>query len=184
MKVLVVLNENPADSHPDVYEAFTGLVSEGLIRSYDVYSHLLARTRGLTDVQIARELLESAGDAGHDLIIWMHRSRLEISDETLRAMKSLSINRQWCIGARLLSSVVQADSQTHGPHHALLLQGVRAVWGTASDMKWPVKPLSFRVGNDLVGDAQAGGQMVSVFDHPDIRGSEPHFVVGPEPASH
>ena len=90
MKVLVVLNENPAGSHPDVYEAFTGLVSEGLVRSYDVYSHLLARARGLTGAQIARELLESVGDAGHDLIIWMHTSGLEVGNETLRAMSNLS----------------------------------------------------------------------------------------------
>jgi hypothetical protein len=32
--------------------------------------------------------------------------------------------------------------------------------------------------------AQASGQMASALDHPDIRGSEPHILVGPEPASH
>jgi hypothetical protein len=32
--------------------------------------------------------------------------------------------------------------------------------------------------------AKAGGHVVSAFDHSDIRGSEPHILVGPEPASH
>ncbi len=35
-----------------------------------------------------------------------------------------------------------------------------------------------------VEGAQASGQVASVFDHSDIRGSEPHILVGPEPASH
>jgi hypothetical protein len=38
-------------------------------------------------------------------------------------------------------------------------------------------PASFRV-------AQASGHVASAFDHSDIRGSEPHILVGPEPASH
>jgi hypothetical protein len=53
-----------------------------------------------------------------------------------------------------------------------------------SDMKWPVKPAWFKAVATVVEGAQASGQMASVLDHPDIRGSEPHFVVGPEPASH
>ena len=39
-------------------------------------------------------------------------------------------------------------------------------------------------GEDGVENAQASGQVASVFDHSDIRGSEPHILIGPEPASH
>jgi hypothetical protein len=51
-------------------------------------------------------------------------------------------------------------------------------------MKWPVKSAKLRAGAAVVDSAQTGEQMASVLDHPDIRGSELHFVVGPEPASH
>jgi len=32
--------------------------------------------------------------------------------------------------------------------------------------------------------ARAGGHVVSAFDHSDIRASEPHVLIGPEPAFH
>jgi len=45
MSVLAVLNENPAGSHPDVYEAFDLLVEAGLIASYGIYPYPLESQR-------------------------------------------------------------------------------------------------------------------------------------------
>lgn len=89
MRVLIVLNENPPGSHPDTYETFTGLVRDGFIEWYDVYSHLLAKGRGLTDKQIAREIFESVADNRQDLVIWMHTGRLKIGDATLQRIRRL-----------------------------------------------------------------------------------------------
>jgi hypothetical protein len=89
MRVLVVLNEYPPGSHPDMYEAFDRLAESGIIGSYRVYSHLLARARGLSDARISGEILELVQDGRYDLVLWMHTRTLGVTDATLQAIERM-----------------------------------------------------------------------------------------------
>lgn len=89
MRVLVVLNEKPAGSHPDIYEAFERLVERGIISFYRAYSHLLARSEGMDDSAIAAQIVGLVRETEADLIVWMHTGRLGIDQATLKAIRSM-----------------------------------------------------------------------------------------------
>lgn len=86
MRVLVVLNENPRGSHPDVYEAFESLTSEGIISGFDVIPFLHLRAQGDSDAQIVETIKRTAVDRGHGLVIWMHTGSLSVPDDALAAI--------------------------------------------------------------------------------------------------
>jgi hypothetical protein len=89
MRVLVVLNENPLGSHPDVYEAFQELVAQGLIEGFDVYPYLVFRGQGKPDSRIAEEILETLRQHGHELVVWMHTGLLSVTDADLDAIEAM-----------------------------------------------------------------------------------------------
>jgi len=86
MRVLIVLNENPLGSHPDVYEAFEVLATDGLISGFDVipFSHL--RATGVSDAEIVDMIKQAVVAGGHGLVIWMHTGSLVVPDDALSAI--------------------------------------------------------------------------------------------------
>ena len=89
INVLVLLNENPPGSHPDVYEAFADLVADGLIDRFDAYPFPWRKAQGASDRQIAGEILALLREGGHDLIVWMHTRTLGVSGATLDEIEGL-----------------------------------------------------------------------------------------------
>jgi len=89
MKALIIVNENPLGSHPDVYEAFDLLVEEGLLSGYDVVPYLHLRADGQSDATIVRSITEAVSSGGHGLVIWMHTGSLEVDDESLERITSV-----------------------------------------------------------------------------------------------
>lgn len=88
MRILIVLNENPLGSHPDVYEAFDALVAEGMLGGYDVVPYLHMRASGDSDVAIVARIVDLVRTGGHELIIWMHTGTLCVDDTALEAILS------------------------------------------------------------------------------------------------
>ncbi len=86
MKALVVLNEHPMGSHPDVYEAFESLVREGLLSGYDVIPFASLQVAGETDSAIVGRIRDALELVGHELVIWMHTGSLEVSEHDLQAI--------------------------------------------------------------------------------------------------
>ncbi|MDZ4180168.1 MAG: glycosyltransferase [Coriobacteriia bacterium] len=87
MRVLIVLNENPLGSHPDVYEAFENLMAEGLISGYDVIPFPHLRAQGVPDPGIVETIRGAVLAGGHGLVIWMHTGSLVVPDDVLNAIK-------------------------------------------------------------------------------------------------
>lgn len=88
MRALIILNENPLGSHPDVYEAFELLVQEGLLSGYDVVPFLHLRADGQTDHAIVQSIVAAANGGGHGLIIWMHTGSLHVDDASMERIRS------------------------------------------------------------------------------------------------
>ena len=98
MNVVVVLNERPAGSHPDIYEAFDALVAEGVIADRVVCPYLLRRDAGAADDEIGHEILTLAREGEADLIVWMHTRDLAVSPsvvEELRGLPSAPVMLYW-----------------------------------------------------------------------------------------
>lgn len=87
MRVLIVLNENPLGSHPDVYEAFDELMAEGLISGYDVIPFPHLRAQGVSDPRIVETIRGAVLAGGHRLVVWMHTGSLVVPDDALNAIK-------------------------------------------------------------------------------------------------
>jgi hypothetical protein len=87
--VLIVLNESPRGSHPDVFEAFEDLVTEGLVARFDGYPFLARRKEGASDEVITQEIMALLREGGHDLVVWMHTGSLDISSGALDAIQAL-----------------------------------------------------------------------------------------------
>ncbi len=89
MIALVVLNERPLGSHPDVHEAFEALVAQGVLDGFTVYPYLTRSADGLRDDEIAGEIHASARDTGAHLLVWMHTGRLRIPAKRVDDLKRL-----------------------------------------------------------------------------------------------
>jgi hypothetical protein len=89
MRVLVVLNESPLGSHPDVYEAFQELVAQELIEGFDVYPYLALRKQGMPDDRIVAEIMETMRQHAYELVVWMHTGLLSVTDADLDAIVAM-----------------------------------------------------------------------------------------------
>lgn len=92
MRVLIVLNENPVGSHPDVYEAFEALTAEGTIDGFDVIPFLHMRNAGMPDMEIVEAIRRAVVTGDHGLVIWMHTGSLVVPDDALDAILAASGN--------------------------------------------------------------------------------------------
>ena len=90
MRTLVVLNENPIGSHPDVHEALSVLSAEGVVDAYQVYPFSYHRAQGMPDEEIAAEILDRVSACSVDLIVWMHTGDLDISERNLERIQSVN----------------------------------------------------------------------------------------------
>lgn len=88
MRALIVLNEHPLGSHPDVYEAFDALTDEGVLSGYDVIPYLTLRSSGVSEREIGRLVADAVRNDGHDLVIWMHTGTLEMAPSVLEGVLS------------------------------------------------------------------------------------------------
>lgn len=86
MRALIVLNENPMGSHPDVYEAFEELIAEGTLTGFDVVPFLHLRAQGVADSEIVQTIKRTVVEGGHELVIWMHTGSLTVPDDVLTAI--------------------------------------------------------------------------------------------------
>ena len=83
MRVLLVLNENPLGSHPDLYELFDRLSTDGVISGFDVVPYSLMRAEGHHDQHIVGHILDTLRAGGHELIVWMHTLSLDVDSASL-----------------------------------------------------------------------------------------------------
>jgi hypothetical protein len=86
---LVVLNEGPLGSHPDIHEAFKALVDERVLDGFEVYAYPIRQAAGVTDSDIAAEIRDRAEHLGAGVIVWMHTRTLDIPDDILHQIRRL-----------------------------------------------------------------------------------------------
>jgi hypothetical protein len=89
MIALVVLNEGPPGSHPDVYEAFQALVDDRALDGFEAYAYPTRQVAGISDSAIAADIRDRAEHLRADVIVWMHTRTLEVSDDILHQMRRL-----------------------------------------------------------------------------------------------
>ena len=86
MKVLVVHNEDPLGSHPDMYEALQDLQAEGLVTDYDVVPHLHLQRSGWSDADVVDHLRELVRGGEPDVVLWRHTRGLDVPERALDAI--------------------------------------------------------------------------------------------------
>ncbi len=72
MKLLVLLNENPAGSHEDVHRAINICNNKGIITSKIIYPFLAKLSDGIKEKQVLNEIINVSKEYQHNLILWMH----------------------------------------------------------------------------------------------------------------
>lgn len=89
MRLLLILNENPVESHRDVRYSLERLVLEGILEDYLVYPFLTYRAQGRSDDQISREIYEVATSFRPGAILWSHTGNLKISPGLMKKLRDL-----------------------------------------------------------------------------------------------
>ena len=78
MKLLVLLNENPAGSHEDVYRAIENCKEKGIINSKLIYPFLAKLAEGKKEKQVLKEIIDISKDYLPNLILWMHTDKFKV----------------------------------------------------------------------------------------------------------
>lgn len=89
MKLLVLLNENPAGSHDDVHQALARLAQQRELESYYIYPFLARLSSGLGSSSVMSEIIEIARDFEPDAILWSHTGTLKVTDSALQSIRDL-----------------------------------------------------------------------------------------------
>ncbi len=90
MKLLLVLNENPAGSHDDVHRALARLVEGGELQSFYVYPYLARLADGLGDNEMLAEIQKMAEEYRPTAILWSHTSTLHVSEDIVKGLRDSS----------------------------------------------------------------------------------------------
>lgn len=89
MRLLVLLNENPAGAHDDVHRALGRLVAAGRLEDFAVIPHAARLADGTDEKSIAEEVLTTARSFEATAIICSHTGSLRIEDHVLDRLRSL-----------------------------------------------------------------------------------------------
>ena len=92
MKLLLMLNENPAGSHDDVHRTLARLVEEGELQSFYVYSYLARLADGLGDNEMLAEIQKIADEYHPTAILWSHTSTLDVREDIVKGLRDLPSN--------------------------------------------------------------------------------------------
>ena len=89
MRLLLILNENPAGSHDDVHRALARLAQDGEIQSYYIYPFLARLSEGLSSSAVMSEIVKRAKEFQTDAILWSHTGTLKVTESALQSMRDL-----------------------------------------------------------------------------------------------
>lgn len=88
MRVVVVLNEEPLGSHPDVHEAFGQLRSLGVLDACEIYAYLHRLAEGVTQDVVRSEIRDLVEHSRAELVVWMHTHSLSLTDCDVRRLRA------------------------------------------------------------------------------------------------
>ncbi len=89
MKLLVLLNENPAGAHDDVHRAIKNCKEKGIITDNYIYPFLTKLAEGEKEKDVLKEIVEISKNYQPDLILWMHTDRFKVNQDAINELKSL-----------------------------------------------------------------------------------------------
>jgi spore maturation protein CgeB len=89
MKLLVMLNENSAGAHDDVYRAIDNCIHKGIISEKYIYPFLAKLSVGAKEKEVLNEILNFCKSYLPDLILWMHTGKFNISKNIIREIRNL-----------------------------------------------------------------------------------------------
>lgn len=89
MKLLVLLNENPAGAHDDVHRALENCYDKGIITDKFIYPFLARLTECKKEKEVLKEIVEISKNYQPDLILWMHTDKFKIKQDTIKVLRSL-----------------------------------------------------------------------------------------------
>ena len=89
MKLLVLLNENPAGAHEDVYRAINSCIDNKIINEKFVFPFLAKLAKGVKEGQVLYEIVEISKNYEPDLILWMHTDKLKVNQDVINELRSL-----------------------------------------------------------------------------------------------
>ncbi len=92
MKLLLVLNENPAGSHDDVHRALARLVEERKLQSFHVYPYLARLADGLGENEVLGEIEKMAEEYQPTAILWSHTTTLHVSEDIAERLRESPSN--------------------------------------------------------------------------------------------
>ncbi|MGA9294231.1 MAG: hypothetical protein WBV81_16670, partial [Ignavibacteriaceae bacterium] len=98
MKLLVLLNENPAGAHDDVHRAIKNCNEKGIIADNIVYPFLARLAEGRKEKDVLKEIVEISKNYQPDLILWMHTDKFKVNQDAineLRDLKSKPVMGYW-----------------------------------------------------------------------------------------
>ncbi|MGB8317386.1 MAG: hypothetical protein WCE54_04630, partial [Ignavibacteriaceae bacterium] len=90
MKLLVLLNENPAGAHDDVHRAIDNCYGKGIITDKLIYPFLAILAEGKKEKEVLNEIIEISKNYQPDLILWMHTEKFKISKNAINELKGLN----------------------------------------------------------------------------------------------
>lgn len=90
MKLLVLLNENPAGAHDDVHRAIKNCNEKGEINDYIIYPFLAKLAEGKKEKEVLKEIIEVAKNFQPELILFMHTNKFKINRDAINELRNLN----------------------------------------------------------------------------------------------
>lgn len=90
MKLLVLLNENPAGAHDDVHRAIKNCNEQEKITDYIIYPFLAKLAEGRKEKEVLKEIVEIAKNFQPELILWMHIDKFNVNQDAIYELRNLN----------------------------------------------------------------------------------------------
>ncbi len=89
MRLLLILNENPAGSHDDVHRAVELLKEKGILERYFIYPFLAKLADGLSKKDVLKDIINTAKELNPTAILWSHTGGLKLQDKDIVTLRTL-----------------------------------------------------------------------------------------------
>ena len=89
MKLLILLNENPAGSHEDVYRAIENCYNERIVNDKLIYPFLAKVKEGKKEKHVLKEIIDISKEYLPNLILWMHTDKFKVDPSFINELKDL-----------------------------------------------------------------------------------------------
>ncbi len=86
----MILNENPAGAHSDVYHSLNTLKDQGFLEDFHIYPFLSRLADGLKDKEVTQEIVNIAKEFLPSAVLWSHTGRLIVSKDDIYKIRNLS----------------------------------------------------------------------------------------------